>query len=75
MKENVTVNLELLVKNVMNANVSQPSAQHSFPITSDTGCMQAESQRGARSDQQESGVQVKCQGENQEGSVESCQHF
>ena len=42
-------------KIAMNVNVSQPTP-HSYPMTSDTGCMQAESQ----SAQQESGVQAKC---------------
>ena len=54
-------------ENVMNVNESQASAPHSSPMTSDTDYIQKESQRGARSDQEEAGVQAKCQGENKAG--------
>ena len=46
-----------------NAILSQPS--HSNPLTSNVSCIQAESQIGARSAQQDLGVQAKCQSKNQ----------
>ena len=46
-----------------NANLSQPS--HSNTLTSNVSCIQAESQIGARSAQQDLGVQAKCQSKDQ----------